>query len=122
MYKFQQKLKNLKQKLKSWNKHTFGNIFDSQKELRQQMEEIQRMIRDQGLTDALKEQELQVSQHLETRKKQEEILWKQKSRISLAQGRGTQHKFLPSHCYPAKALQQNHAANFRGWRNHTLPR
>jgi ribonuclease HI/exonuclease III len=81
MYKFQQKLKNLKQKLKSWNKHTFGNIFDSQKELKQQMEEIQRKIRDQGLTEALKEQEMKVSQHLETRKKQEEILWKQKSRI-----------------------------------------
>jgi hypothetical protein len=29
MYKFQQKLKNLKHTLKLWNKHTFGNIFDS---------------------------------------------------------------------------------------------
>jgi hypothetical protein len=31
MYKFQQKLKNLKQTLKIWNQNTFGNIFDAQK-------------------------------------------------------------------------------------------
>jgi hypothetical protein len=30
MYKFQQKLKNLKQRLKRWNKSTFGNIFQAQ--------------------------------------------------------------------------------------------
>jgi exonuclease III len=41
MYRFQQKLKNLKQTLKLWNKHTFGNIFDSQKQLSEQMGEIQ---------------------------------------------------------------------------------
>jgi hypothetical protein len=37
MYRFQQKLKNLKQTLKLWNKQTFGSIFDSQKQLSQQM-------------------------------------------------------------------------------------
>jgi hypothetical protein len=31
MYRFQQKLKNLKQTLKLWNQNTFGNIFDAQK-------------------------------------------------------------------------------------------
>jgi hypothetical protein len=31
MYRFQQKLKNLKQTLKIWNQNTFGNIFDAQK-------------------------------------------------------------------------------------------
>jgi hypothetical protein len=41
MYRFQQKLKNLKQILKLWNKKTFGNIFDSQKQLSEQMSEIQ---------------------------------------------------------------------------------
>jgi hypothetical protein len=33
MFRFQQKLKNLKQIIKIWNKQTFGNIFDSQKQL-----------------------------------------------------------------------------------------
>jgi exonuclease III len=81
MYKFQQKLKNLKQTLKLWNMHTFGNIFESQKKLLAQMDEIQQQIRDQGLTEELKAQEMEVTQQMEARKKQEEILWKQKSRV-----------------------------------------
>jgi len=35
MYKFQQRLKNLKQQLKTWNKTTFGNIFQAQELLQQ---------------------------------------------------------------------------------------
>jgi exonuclease III len=81
MYRFQQKLKNLKQKLKSWNRHTFGNIFETKKQLTEQMNEIQCKIREQGFTEELKDQELKVNQQLEDRKRQEEILWKQKSRI-----------------------------------------
>jgi exonuclease III len=81
MYRFQQKLKNLKQTLKLWNKQTFGSIFDSQKQLSRQMDEIQHQIREQGLTNELKAQELRVAQQIEDRKRQEEILWKQKSRI-----------------------------------------
>jgi len=81
MYRFQQKLKNLKQTLKLWNKLTFGSIFDSQKELSWQMGEIQQQIREQGLTDELKEHEMKVNQQMEDTKKHEDILWKQKSRI-----------------------------------------
>jgi hypothetical protein len=81
MYKFQQKLKNLKQTLKLWNQNTFGNIFDAQKQLSAQLEEIQHQIRMQGFTSELKAQETNLSQQLEVRRKQEEILWKQKSRV-----------------------------------------
>jgi hypothetical protein len=81
MYRFQQKLKNLKQTLKLWNKHTFGNIFDSQKQLSEQMGEIRNQIRMQGLTNELKSQEAKVNRQLEARKRQEGILWKQKSCI-----------------------------------------
>jgi hypothetical protein len=35
MYKFEQKLENFKLKLKAWNKDTFGNIFQAQRELEQ---------------------------------------------------------------------------------------
>jgi hypothetical protein len=45
------------------------------------MEEIQCRIREQGLTEELKSQELKVNQQIAERKRQEEILWKQKSRI-----------------------------------------
>jgi len=74
MYRFQQKLKNLKQTFKLWNKHTFGNIFDSQKQLSEQMGKLQHQIRLQGLTNELKSQEIKVNQQLEARKRQEEIL------------------------------------------------
>jgi exonuclease III len=81
MYRFQQKLKNLKQTLKHWNRHTFGNIFDSQKQLTQQMSDLQHQIREQGLTEELKAQELELAQQIAERKRQEELLWKQKSRV-----------------------------------------
>jgi hypothetical protein len=54
MFRFQQKLKNLKQLIKMWNKNTFGNIFDSQRQLSEQMENIQQQIRTSGLTEDLK--------------------------------------------------------------------
>ena len=62
MYRFQKKLKNLKQLLKLWNKQTFGNIFDSKKKVSEQMSEIQNQIRMQGLTNELKAQEVKVNQ------------------------------------------------------------
>jgi exonuclease III len=73
MFRFQQKLKNLKHTLKLWNKNTFGNIFDSQKKLREQLGEIQHQIRLHGLTNELKDQEMEINQQLEARKRQEEI-------------------------------------------------
>jgi hypothetical protein len=78
MYRFQQKLKNFKQKLKTWNKQTFGNIFEAQRQLTNQMGTIQSQIWDQGLSEDLKSQEVTISQKLEERKAQEEILWRQK--------------------------------------------
>jgi hypothetical protein len=41
MYRFQQRLKNLKQHLKAWNKSTFGNIFQAQDNLNQQIQSLQ---------------------------------------------------------------------------------
>jgi hypothetical protein len=55
MYRFQQRLKNLKQILRNWNKNTFGDIFAAQKHLANRMKEIQEQIRTQGLTSNLKE-------------------------------------------------------------------
>lgn len=44
MYQFQQKLKNLKNNIKHWNKLTFGNIFQAQSTLDQEMKKIQQRI------------------------------------------------------------------------------
>ena len=73
MFRFQQKLKNLKHILKHWNQHTFGNIFAAQEKLREQLGEIQHQIRLHGLTNELKTQEIEINQQLEARKRQEEI-------------------------------------------------
>jgi hypothetical protein len=81
MYKFQQKLKNLKQRLKTWNKSTFGNIFQDQEILNQQIQALQQKIRHQGITDSLKEQETTLNKQLAERRAHEEILWRQKSCI-----------------------------------------
>jgi hypothetical protein len=54
MYRFQQRIKNLKKHLKLWNKSTFGNIIHAHKILNQQIQSLQQQIRSQGLTDSLK--------------------------------------------------------------------
>jgi exonuclease III len=81
MYRFQQRLKNLKQHLKSWNKSTFGDIFQAQENLKQQMQTLQQQIRSQGLTEDLKTQETLLNNQIAERRAQEEVLWRQKSRI-----------------------------------------
>jgi hypothetical protein len=48
MYRFQQKLKNFKQKIKDWNKTTFDNIFKVQRVLEKKMKAIQQALITQG--------------------------------------------------------------------------
>jgi len=70
MYRFQQRLKNLKKQLRLWNRQTFGNIFDSQKQLIEQMSMTQRKICEHVLTEDLKAQKEDIKQRLEVRKSQ----------------------------------------------------
>jgi hypothetical protein len=106
MYRFQQRLKNLKQHLKSWNKSTFGNIFQAQDNLNQQIQSLQQQIRQQGLTDSLKHQETQLNNQLAERRAQEEILWRQKSRIQWLKEGERNTKFF--HRSMVQRRQTNH--------------
>lgn len=81
MFQFQQKLKFLKGQIKSWNKETFGNIFQAQQDLNKEMKDLQQQIITEGYKDETLEWERHIHNQLEERRKQEEILWKQKSRI-----------------------------------------
>jgi len=81
MYKLQQRLKNFKQQLKLWNKNCFGNIFQNIKAIENRMEEIQKTFISGARTTELMAEEEQLQTQLEERRKQEEILWKQKSRV-----------------------------------------
>jgi hypothetical protein len=81
MFHFQQRLKILKNKIKIWNKTVFGNIFQALKLLNSQMETVQHQIILQGRSPELAHQEKILADQIEERQKQEEILWKKKSRI-----------------------------------------
>jgi hypothetical protein len=81
MYKFQQCLKNFKQQLRDWNKNVFGDIFLAQKNLEQKLEDIQQKSIISGYSEALLEEEATMKKQLEERHKQEEVLWRKKSRV-----------------------------------------
>ena len=56
MFKFQQKLKTLKIRIKQWNKESFGNIFQEKKRLDLGIQEIQLEMSRQGPSAELKSQ------------------------------------------------------------------
>eukprot|EP00253_Pinus_taeda_P027103 PITA_27103 len=82
MFQFQQKLRHLKQVIKAWNKSKFGNILETRKSLEQNMCTLQQTIIIEGRTEELADKEHSLWTELEARRLQEEIVWRQKSRIS----------------------------------------
>jgi len=81
MFQFQQKLRHLKQVIKAWNKSQFGNILETRKSLEQNICSLQQTIILEGRTEELADKEHSLWTELEARRLQEEILWRQKSRI-----------------------------------------
>jgi exonuclease III len=81
MYCFQQKLKHFKQQVRKWNKEIFGNIFQERKTLEQKLENLQGQFIHAGYTITQQQQESELKRQLEEKHKQEEILWRQKSRV-----------------------------------------
>lgn len=81
MARFQKKIKFLKGEIKKWNKNTFGNIFKEKEILIQEIINIQQTIITEGRTEELMTKEQQAEHKLLERDMQEEILWRQKSRI-----------------------------------------
>lgn len=53
MYVLSSKLKNLKEKLKIWNKDVFGNIYNAVTEAENMLHEVQDQIKIQGHNDCL---------------------------------------------------------------------
>eukprot|EP00253_Pinus_taeda_P017089 PITA_17089 len=81
MHTFQLKPKELKGKIKKWNKEEFGNILEEKQKLEGEMESLQQKIIIEGRTEESVREEGIILGNLEERRKQEEVLWRQKSRI-----------------------------------------
>eukprot|EP00253_Pinus_taeda_P029818 PITA_29818 len=82
MHTFQLRLKEIKNKIRKWNKEDFGNIFEEKQKLEKAMEEVQQQIILEGRDEERSKEESSLISQLEERRKQEEILWRQKSRIN----------------------------------------
>eukprot|EP00253_Pinus_taeda_P021290 PITA_21290 len=81
MRTFQLKLKELKGRIKNWNKEQFDNIMEDKQNLEKEMESLQQKMILEGRTEESISKEGAILGKLEERRKQEEILWRQKSRI-----------------------------------------
>eukprot|EP00253_Pinus_taeda_P003585 PITA_03585 len=81
MFNLQKKLKNIKLRLKDWNKTVFGNIFQEKAIIEQKLEQIHKDRAASCRDEETCEQEKELTQQWHNRIKQEESLWKQKSRI-----------------------------------------
>eukprot|EP00253_Pinus_taeda_P017254 PITA_17254 len=81
MHMFQLKLKELKGRIKKWNKEEFGNIMEDKQKLEKEMESLQQKMIMEGKTKESISKEGVIIGKLKERRKQEEVLWRQKSRI-----------------------------------------
>eukprot|EP00253_Pinus_taeda_P024927 PITA_24927 len=81
MARFQKKLKMLKAEIKRWNTNTFGHILKEKECIIQGIKKTQQQILSEGRTEELAHKEQEMEGKLLEREKQEEILWRQKSRI-----------------------------------------
>eukprot|EP00253_Pinus_taeda_P021755 PITA_21755 len=81
MARFQKQLKMLKVEIKRWNKSTFGNILKEKERIIAEIKQTQQKIILEGRTEELAQKEQDLETKLLAREEQEEVLWRQKSRI-----------------------------------------
>eukprot|EP00253_Pinus_taeda_P015690 PITA_15690 len=82
MHTFQLKLKEIKGKIRKWNREEFGHIMEEKQKLEKEMEDIQQQIILEGRDEERSKEEGRIIKQLEERRNQEEIMWRQKSRIN----------------------------------------
>ena len=73
MYRFQQKLKDIKAKICMWNREEFGNIFEDKKRLISEMDLIKREGMENGWNEDMKAKEKELWGQLEAREREEGI-------------------------------------------------
>ena len=65
LYKFQQKLKGLKNRVKKWNMEEFGNIFVDKNIIEYRIQEIQSIGMNEGYTNNMQMEEIRLYSQLE---------------------------------------------------------
>eukprot|EP00253_Pinus_taeda_P036591 PITA_36591 len=71
----------LKAEIKRWNTNTFGHILKEKELIIQEIKQTQQKIISEGRSEELAQKEQDMESKLLEREKQEEVLWRQKSRI-----------------------------------------
>eukprot|EP00253_Pinus_taeda_P031484 PITA_31484 len=82
MHTFQLKLKEIKGKIRKWNREEFRHIMEEKQKLEKEMEDIQQQIILEGRDEERSKEAGRIIKQLEERRKQEEIMLRQKSRIN----------------------------------------
>jgi len=94
MFLLHQRLKHIKLRLKEWNKNEFGNIFKAKKEVEQKLQGINQVLLTYGFTEQRKIQANSLQKEWEDKCKQEEIFWRQKSRVQWIKEGGRKTSFF----------------------------
>ena len=84
----------MKDKICTWNKTDFGNIFENKKRLVLELTTIQQKGMEFGWDLDLKEEKKDLEAQLEVRERQEEVFWKQKSCVKWLWEGGRNTKFF----------------------------
>ena len=69
MYRFQQKLRTLKAKIRTWNREEFGNIFEDKKRLLSKLDLINRKGMEEGWDEDMKVKEKDLLSQIEARER-----------------------------------------------------
>ena len=80
MFKVAAKLKNVKKKIKIWNKNTFGNIFESKDKIMEELKDIQDKIQMEGYVTFSRDDESDKLVELYDIIAKEEMFWRQHSK------------------------------------------
>lgn len=86
MFLLHKRLKHIKLRLKDWNIKNFGNIFVGKKFVENKMQEINQAMIKEGFDKDKNDQVEKHHQEWENLCKQEEIFWRQKSRVQWLKG------------------------------------
>ena len=81
MFLLHKRIKHIKLKLEDWNKNEFGNIFEAKKVVENKMHELNQALIADGFDRVRNDQVTKHHQDWENLCKQEEIFWRQKSRV-----------------------------------------